>query len=126
MKKKIKFFPDIDKFQNVRLLYILKLLSIIVTMIVFFLFLIFNVAMKFKLLNPELPTFYTVQIPNILIIISSIIGLYKELIGAILVIFVLFFKILFDQYHFNYFIDILLVNAVINLFLYWGLVRDRN
>ena len=126
MKKKIKIFPNIDKYQNVRLLYILKLLSIIVTMIVFFLFLVFNIAMKFKLINPELPSFYTVQLPNILIIISSIVGLYKELAGALFVIFILFFKILFDQYQFNYFIDILLVNAVINLYLYWSLVRDRN
>lgn len=126
MKKKINIFPNLDKFQNNKSLYILKILSIGITMLVFFLYLIFNTAMKFKLFNPELTTFYTVQLPNILIIIFSIVGLYKEIVGAILVILVLFFKILFDEYQFNYFIDILLINAAINLYLYWGVVRDRN
>jgi hypothetical protein len=82
--------------------------------------------LHFKTFNPELKSFYTILIPNILIILSSIIGLYKELVGAILVVFILFLKIIFDEYSFNIFIDLLLINAVINLFLFWGLVRDRN
>lgn len=126
MKKKIKYFPNVDKFQFNKIFYSLKLLSIFLTGIVFFLYLIFSVMLHFKSFNPELKSFYTILIPNILIIISSIIGLYKELVGAILVVFILFIKIIFDEYSFNIFIDLLLLNAVINLFLFWGLVRDRN
>ncbi len=126
MKKKIKYFPDVDKFQFNKIFYSLKLLSIFLTGIVFFLYLIFSIMLHFKTFNPELKSFYTILIPNILIILSSIIGLYKELVGAILVVFILFLKIIFDEYSFNIFIDLLLINAVINLFLFWGLVRDRN
>jgi len=126
LKKKIKYFPDVDKFQFNKIFYSLKLLSIFLTGIVFFLYLIFSIMLHFKTFNPELKSFYTILIPNILIILSSIIGLYKELVGAILVVFILFLKIIFDEYSFNIFIDLLLINAVINLFLFWGLVRDRN
>lgn len=89
-------------------------------------YLIFSLLLHFKTFNPELKTFYTVLIPDLLIIIFSIVALYKELIGSILVIFILFIKIIFDEYSFNIFIDLLLINSVINLYLFWGTVRDRN
>ncbi len=126
MKKKVKIIPNIDKFQFNKTLYILKLLSIAITVIIFIIYFTFNLVMKFKLFNPELNTFYTLQLPNILIILASLIGLYKELVGAILVVFILFIKIVFDQYDFNIFIDVLLINALINLYLFWSLVRDKN
>lgn len=126
MKKKINIFPNLDKFQFDRISYILKIVSIAVTLLVFFIYFTFNLIMKMKLFNPELNSFYTIQIPNLLIILSSVIGLYKEIVGAILVVLILGVKIFFDQYNFNIFIDVLLINAVINLYLFWSLVRDKN
>ncbi len=126
MKKKINFFPNIEKYQFSKLFYSLKIFSIFITGIVFFMYLIFSLLLHFKTFNPELKTFYTVLIPDLLIIIFSIVALYKELIGSILVIFILFIKIIFDEYSFNIFIDLLLINSVINLYLFWGTVRDRN
>lgn len=126
MKKKINIFPNIDKFQFDKISYILKIFSIAITLLVFFIYFTLNLIMKMKLFNPELNSFYTIQIPNLLIILSSIIGLYKELVGAVLVVLILGIKIIFDQYNFNIFIDVLLINAVINLYLFWSLVRDKN
>lgn len=126
MKKKTNFFPNIEKYQFSKLFYSLKIFSIFITGIVFFMYLIFSLLLHFKTFNPELKTFYTVLIPDLLIIIFSIVALYKELIGSILVIFILFIKIIFDEYSFNIFIDLLLINSVINLYLFWGTVRDRN
>lgn len=126
MKKKINIFPNLEKFQSNKITYILKILSISFTLLVFFIYFTFNLIMKMKLFNPELNSFYTIQIPNLLIILSSVIGLYKEIVGAILVVLILAVKVFFDQYNFNIFIDVLLINAVINLYLFWSLVRDKN
>lgn len=118
--------PNIDKFVGNKLFYSLKILSIIISGLIFFLFLFFNIVLKFKAFNVSDDIFYTLLLPNILIIISSLISIYKELIGAILVILLFCFKIFVDQFKFDYFIDLLLINAVINLILFWSLVRDKN
>lgn len=123
---KIKLIPNIDKFVGNKLFYSLKIFSVIISGLIFFLFLFFNIVLKFKAFNVSDDIFYTLLLPNILIIISSMISIYKELIGAILVILIFCFKIFVDQFKFDYFIDLLLINAVINLILFWSLVRDKN
>jgi len=123
---KIKLIPNIDKFVGNKLFYSLKIFSVIISGLIFFLFLFFNIVLKFKAFNVSDDIFYTLLLPNILIIISSLISIYKELIGAILVILIFCFKIFVDQFKFDYFIDLLLINAVINLILFWSLVRDKN
>lgn len=123
---KIKLFNSIDKFENNRLFYSLKILSIIISGLVFFIYLFINILFKFKTFNVEDNLFYSVVLPDILIIISSLISIYKELFGAILVVLIFSIKIFIDQYNFNIFIDALLINAVINLILFWSLVNDKN
>lgn len=86
----------------------------------------FNILLKFKTFNVEDITFYTVLLPNILIILASLLSIYWELAGAILVILFFSFKVFMDQYMFNIFIDILLINAIINLILFWSIVDDKN
>lgn len=122
----IKLFPNIDKFQNNKLFYSLKIISILISSLVFFIFLFINIVFKFKTFNVSDDTLYTLMLPNILIILFSLLSIYKELIGAILVILLFCFKIIVDQFKFDFFIDLLLINAVINLFLFWSLVRDKN
>lgn len=123
---KIKFFNSIDKFENNRLFYSLKILSIIISGLVFFVYLFINILFKFKTFYVEDKIFYSVVLPDTLIILSSLISIYKELFGAILVVLIFSIKIFIDQYNFNIFIDALLINAVINLILFWSLVNDKN